>query len=91
MKKEQQFVILPAEEYEVIFKMTKEIHEHLLVKNSSPKLLNDFISEEDAKKEFGRKTTWFWTQRRNGRLSPKRLGNRIYYLKADLLKLFEEE
>jgi hypothetical protein len=91
MNKNQQFVMLPAEEYEVILKMTKEIHQHLFEKQSSSKLLNDFISESDAQKEFGRKTTWFWTQRKNGRLPYKRLGTRIYYQKADLLKLFDEE
>jgi len=91
MNKNQQFVMVQTEDLEAMSKMIKEMHQHLLEKQSSPKLLNEYISEGDAKKEFGRKTTWFWTQRRSGRLSPKRLGNRIYYLKADLLKLFDEE
>jgi hypothetical protein len=91
MNRNQQFVMLPADEFEEILKMTKEIHQQLCEKKSSPKLLNEFISEVDAKKEFGRQTTWFWSQRKNGRLPYKRLGTKVYYQKEDLLKLFEQE
>lgn len=91
MNRNQQFVMLPAEEYEEILKMTKEIHRHLFDKPSQPRVLNDYIAESDAQKEYGRKTTWFWTQRKKGKLPYKKLGNRIYYQKADLLNLFEAE
>lgn len=90
MKEIQQFVMLPREEYEKILKMTKVIYDRMAETRTSPKILDDYISESDAKKEFNRQTTWFWTQRQNG-LAFRRLGNRVYYLKADLLKLFEEE
>jgi hypothetical protein len=91
MKPEDQFVIVPAVGFERMCKMLEEVHRHFADKPSQQRITNGYMSENEAQKEFNRKTTWFWTQRKNGRLPFKKLGNRIYYQKADLLNLFEAE
>lgn len=49
-----------------------------------------FMSEEKAKEKLGRKTTWFYYQRKKGRLRPYRLGSKIFYEIAQLEKLIED-
>ncbi len=49
-----------------------------------------FMSEEKAKEKLGRKTTWFYYQRKNGKLKPYRLGSKIFYEIAQLEKLIED-
>lgn len=84
-------VILPAEEYEEMFSLTKQIHQLLLGTQGKTEILSDYITEKDAIKEFGRKTTWFWNQRSNGRLAYKKMGGTVYYLKQDLLNLLSDK
>ncbi|WP_114436752.1 helix-turn-helix domain-containing protein [Marinilabilia salmonicolor] len=90
MEKFKNLVFMPAEEYENIVKMTQEIHSHLLIRKTSSNVLNDFITEREAMKEFRRKTTWFWNQRRSGKLPFKKVGSRVYYRKSDLLDLLNK-
>lgn len=81
-------VLLPAEDYEYLVELTKNIHNILSEKqNNKPEVLNEYISEKDAMKEFDRKTTWFWNQRQNGKLSFNKVGSRVYYKKSDLYNL----
>jgi len=54
------------------------------------KTIGDYISEEEAKDILGRKTTWFWSMRKKGRLSFTKIGNRIFYTKKDILKLLND-
>lgn len=49
-----------------------------------------FMSEEKAKEKLGRKTTWFYYQRKEGKLKPYRLGSKIFYEIAQLEKLIED-
>lgn len=49
--------------------------------------IGDFIPESEAQKLLGRKVTWFWNMRKKGALSFSKVGNRIFYSKADILKL----
>lgn len=85
-------VILPAEEFNSLIKLTKEIHSQVFGNSlKTSNCLNEYISEKDAKAEFGRKTTWFWNQRNSGRLNFKKLGGTVYYLKDDLLNLLSEK
>lgn len=75
------------QEFKEISKLTREMHSHMFGSASQTGLLQEYISEKDAQKEFGRKTTWFWNQRTNGRLPYKKMGSKVYYLKSDLIKL----
>jgi hypothetical protein len=49
--------------------------------------LNGYISELEAKKLLGRKTTWFWQMRTSGRLAFAKVGSKIFYNKTDIAKL----
>jgi len=85
-------VILPAQDYEFIKDTVVELRS--LLENGYSKsstCLDEYISEKDAKVEFNRKTTWFWNQRNNGKLSYKKLGGTVYYLKQDLLNLLSDK
>ncbi len=84
-------VILPVEDYEETRKLIEEIHSHLFSSINKREVLNEYISEKDAIKEFERKTTWFWNQRKSGRLPFKKLGSKVFYLKTDLHNLLNKE
>lgn len=51
--------------------------------------IGDYISEEEAKRQVGRKTTWFWNLRTTGQLPFSKIGKKIFYLKGDIKKLLE--
>ena len=52
--------------------------------------IGDYITEAEAKKLLGRKTTWFWQMRTGGRLPFSKVGNKIYYHKDDITKLLKD-
>lgn len=56
---------------------------------SKPTEQTEYLSEAEAKELLGRKTTWFWEQRKAGRLAYSKIGNRVYYRREDLMSLFE--
>ena len=51
--------------------------------------IGDYISETEAKKILGRKSTWFWTLRKKGKLAFTKVGNKIFYSRADILSFIE--
>lgn len=52
--------------------------------------IGDYISEDEAKRQLGRKTTWFWSMRTTGQLPFSKTGKKIFYLKSDIKKLIEK-
>lgn len=52
--------------------------------------IGDYISEEEAKRQVGRKTTWFWSMRTTGQLPFSKTGKKIFYLKSDIKKLLDK-
>ena len=52
--------------------------------------IGEYISEDEAKRQLGRKTTWFWSMRTTGQLPFSKTGKRIFYLKSDIKKLIEK-
>ncbi len=51
--------------------------------------IGDYISEINAKKMLGRNTTWFWNHRKNGKLPFTKVGNKVFYSKADIFRFLE--
>ncbi len=51
---------------------------------------DDYITEDDAKKMYPRGTTWFWNKRKSGELQFYKLGQTVYYKRADLLNLISK-
>lgn len=51
--------------------------------------LGEFISEKEARKILDRKTTWFYEQRRSGRLPYSKVGSKVYYKRENLFNLLK--
>lgn len=51
--------------------------------------LGDYVTEETARKLFGRKTTWLWQMRKSGRLPYSKVGNKVYYMRSELIDLIK--
>jgi uncharacterized protein YjcR len=69
-----------------IFKKLEDIEKRL----EKPLTVNDYVSERDAKKLLKRGTTWFWEKRNQG-LPSFKLGAEVYYMRSDLLTLFQNQ
>jgi hypothetical protein len=52
--------------------------------------LPDILSEKEAQKLLGRKTTWFFDMRKTGRLPFSKVGSKVFYYKHDLLNLMQK-
>jgi hypothetical protein len=52
--------------------------------------IGGYISESEAKKLLGRKTTWFWNMRSSGRLAFSKVGGKTFYMKQDIINLLEK-
>ena len=48
-----------------------------------------YIPEQVAQDLLGRKTTWFWQMRSSGQLAFTKVGNRVFYAKADIQRLLD--
>lgn len=87
---DNQFLIIPVHDL-------MEIKEQLslILKNMAlePKVKNqpnsEYMNQIEAEKYLGKHTTWFWQQRKAGKLQFKKLGNKNFYKKSDLDRLFE--
>ncbi len=83
------FVLVPHQ----LFEDVKQLINTLKLQQSnlaeSEQVLGDFISEKEARKLLDRKTTWFYEQRRSGRLPYSKVGSKVYYKRNDLLNLLE--
>jgi len=52
------------------------------------KITQKFISESKAKEMLGKGTTWFFNQRKSGKLKARKMGGTNYYTLEDIEKLF---
>ena len=76
-------------ESELIKKLDKVI-ELLEKKEDQTKImLQEYISEEEAKQALNFGTTWFWNLRKNG-FPHSKLGNKVFYKKADFEMYLEK-
>ena len=86
----ESFVLVPRAWLESLAENQQRILEHLEVKQKQ-NLTGDYISEDVAKKEFGKGNTWFWNKRKSGVLPSVKVGGKVWYHQADLLNLFKLE
>ncbi len=49
-----------------------------------------YITEEEAKNILGKKSTWFWQQRTQGKFSYSKVGNTIFYKRSEIEKIFDD-
>jgi hypothetical protein len=83
-------ILVPQNFLEGMAETQKQILEHLKKIKPSDENVGDYISEVQAKKLLKKKTTWFWNKRTCGELPFTKVGNTIYYSKADIQKLFDK-
>lgn len=86
-----QFYLVPGSVLEKILEGQSKIMDLLNGKSASvgKDSLGDFISEADAKKLLGKKTTWFWKMRSSGFLPSSKVGGKNYYRMQDIQKLLD--
>ena len=83
------YVLVPREWLQTLAEDQKKILFLLENRGDSAAVnsIGDYVAEAEAKKMLGRKTTWFWKMRQSGRLPSSKVGNKVFYLKEDLLNL----
>jgi len=52
--------------------------------NDNSDIMGDLITQEDAMKILGRKTTWFYNMRTSGKLKAIKSANKWWYKKEDI-------
>ncbi len=80
-------VLVPTETLELILAQQSEIL--AFVKNQAGQSLSGYISEAEAMQLIGRKATWFWSQRKAGKLKYHNVGKKIFYSRAGIVALIE--
>lgn len=91
-EQEQGLLLIPREWLQSLMQKQDKILS-LLEKgdvSSANECVGDYISEDEAKRQLGRKTTWFWNLRTTGILPFSKIGKKIFYLKSDIKKLIEK-
>lgn len=61
----------------------------LLEETRSEQVLGGYVDEKQAMKILKLKSTTLWKMRKTGLLSFYKIGNRVYYMKSDILLLME--
>ena len=91
-EKEEGFLLIPREWLQAITKTQEKIVSLLEKGNGAGtgECVGDYISEEEAKRQLGRKTTWFWNLRTSGQLPFSKVGKKIFYLRSDIKRLIEK-
>ena len=81
-------VLVPQSYLDSLLENSKEILILLKGKtNLSSQSIGDYITEEEAQRILGRKTTWLWDKRTKGKLAFSKVGNKIYYSIKDIESL----
>jgi len=89
----ENLVIIPEKELKAILNNQKKSLSQLesLSKHKPQGSFNfKYIPEDKAKELLGKKTTWFWKQRTEGKISYSKVGNTIFYLLSDIEKLLDD-
>lgn len=86
---EQTFFIVPSEAIITLLDRQERILQLLneVIGNTAKDAIGAYISEAEAKKLLGKKTTWFWKMRNTGQLPYAKAGNKVFYVKEDIVKL----
>ena len=82
-------VLVPQETLVLLIAGQERILRAISEKAERKDSIGDYISETEAKKILGRKATWFWSLRKNGKLAYTKVGNKIFYSRADILSFIE--
>ena len=87
IQEHQNLVLVPIEMLDEIKQLINDLRSNKNESIEKPEVLGEFIAEKDARNLLGRKTTWFYEQRRSGRLPYSKVGSKVYYKRDDLFNL----
>ena len=87
IQEHQSLVLVPVQLVDEIKQLLSEIRGTQYSDTTTDSILGEFISEKEARKLLGRKTTWFYEQRRSGRLPYSKVGSKVFYKREDLVSL----
>ena len=90
IEEQSNLVLVPVQMLDEIKQLIFELKSQKLPNNEKSEVLGEFISEKEARKLLDRKTTWFYEQRRSGRLPYSKVGSKVYYKVLDIHKLIEQ-
>ena len=83
--------LVPQSVLEKILSTQEKLLNLLEVNGQAPDISSmDYLSEQDAIKVLGKKTTWFWMMRTKGKIAFSKVGKKIFYPKAEIQKLLAE-
>lgn len=89
---ENQYLIIPKSDLTEIKEKLALILSNISQDNRSQNISkSEYMGQNEAEKYLNKKTTWFWQMRRAGKLQFKKLGNKNYYKKEELERLFEND
>jgi hypothetical protein len=83
-------VLVQLEDFRRLEEKQDEILNLLKSRAANSSDTGEYITEEQAKDIFPRGSTWFWMKRKAG-LPFKKVGQTVYYKRADLQKLIDHE
>ena len=90
MEKEDAYFLVPKSFLQKIAEDQDRILSLLKKNDANVQMgLGDYISEVEAKKLLGKKTTWFWSKRSSGFLPYSKVGGKNYYRIKDIQKLLD--
>lgn len=84
----QLLVLVPEAWLKEVTEDLKFLRQHFNGKEGQQSL-SGWISEADAMKLIGKKTTWFWKRRTSRELPFTKVGGKVYYAIADLNQYLE--
>lgn len=89
IQEQTNLVLVPVQLVDEIKQLLNELKLNQTSKSDSLPVLGEFISEKDARKLLDRKTTWFYEQRKCGRLPYSKVGSKVFYRILDIQNLIE--
>jgi hypothetical protein len=87
---DQGLLLVPQGFLEEIYEQQEQILALLSKEKEPNQTLDEFVSEADASKMLGRKTTWFWKLRKEGVLPFTKVGNKVFYSRQDILHMLKK-
>jgi hypothetical protein len=90
-KEQTGFFMIPVERLSRIEALLNEIKNDLSKKSQDASTKLDYIDEKEAMKLLGRKATWFWALRKEGKIKYTKIGSKVFYPFTELQRLLTNE
>ena len=88
-KKVKNFVVIHEDSLNELLENQKEIISVLSKDENSSAGIGNWIPEKDAQRILGKKVTSLWSLRKRGKLISTKVGNKVFYSKASIIRFLE--